>query len=76
MAKANLDIEARREKILFVAAVVTPGLLQANGMQPMDYQAHLSVELALAIEQEVQKQLPVPAEDPAVTVAADADTAK
>ena len=53
----------RRDKIAALAALVTPGLLQANGMQELPVQAHLSVELALQIEKEVEKRIPAP-EDP------------
>lgn len=68
----------RREKIMLVAAMVTPGLLQANGMQELPVQARLSVELALLIEKEAEKQIPLPAEASFVGLdgTTDADTAK
>ena len=59
MAAPTYQIEHRRNLIATLAALVTPGLLQANGMQELPVQARLSVELALLIEKEVEKQIPM-----------------
>lgn len=69
----------RRERIVLAAAIVTPGLLQANGMQELPVQARLSVELAILIEKEAEKQIPLlgdPEPASGLDGTADADTAK
>lgn len=54
----GFDDGDRHEHVMAMAALITPGLLVANGMQEFPYLAKMAVEIALAIEAEVLKQVP------------------